>query len=148
MAGRPSRQRNSNAPHRAGGPSEIAPGVFVGSWRDAVEFEGTRFCVREEAPDDRFPATHIPIYDGSHDRAIVDQLDRLAESVSRARARGERVLVYCGHGVRRSPLAAAWYLHRAEQLSLAEAYARIEAVRPEVERARDWVGNPENLEET
>jgi hypothetical protein len=59
---------------------------------------------------------------------------------------GRPVLVFCGHGIRRGPLAAAWYLHRSEGLTLAEAYTRIRAVRPQIEEAKEWIGDPENLE--
>lgn len=51
-----------------------------------------------------------------------------------------------GHGVRRGPLGVAWYLHRAEKLSLDQAYERIRAVRPKIESAREWIGHPEALE--
>lgn len=126
--------------------SEIAPGVFVGGWKDAAGFEGTRFCVLDEAPDDLPPATHIPIYNEAAGGASTKALDRVAEGMRRARVEGRPVLVFCGHGVRRAPLAGAWYLHRAEGLSLEEAYARVRAVRPQIEVARDWVENPDALE--
>jgi histidinol-phosphate aminotransferase len=129
------------------GPSEIAPGVFVGGWRDAAGFAGTRFCVLDERPDDMPPATHIPIYDGGSDRALRANLDRVAEGMRAARAKGTPVLVFCGHGVRRSPLAAAWYLHRADGLPLEEAFARIRAARPQVEEPKEWLANAAELEE-
>jgi protein-tyrosine phosphatase len=122
-------------------PQEIAPGVFLGGWKDAIEFSGRRFCVLDEAPDDMPPATHIPIYDEKKDAPIVGNLDRLASEVNSVHRSGEPVLLFCGHGVRRSPLGAAWYLHRYEHLSLDEAYARIRAVRPKVEVASEWIGN-------
>jgi protein-tyrosine phosphatase len=131
---------------RPNSPAEIAPGVFVGGWKDAVSFSGSRFCVLDEAPDDMPPATHIPIYDDVTDRAIVTNLDKIADAMEVARSKGEPVLVFCGHGVRRSPLAAAWYLHRIRKLPLDRAYERIRSVRPKVERAQDWIGHPENLE--
>jgi protein-tyrosine phosphatase len=127
-------------------PNEIAPGVFVGGWKDAVRFEGTRFCVLDEAPEDMPPATHVPIYDEATGRANRTNLDRVAEEIGRARARGSPVLVFCGHGVRRSPLAAAWYLHRSERISLDEAYERIRKVRPRIEPARAWLGDPSSLD--
>jgi protein-tyrosine phosphatase len=127
-------------------PSEIAPGVFVGGWKDAMKFEGARFCVLDEAPDDMPPATHIPIYDGATDGANRANLERLAKEMIAARAKGSRVLVFCGHGVRRSPLGGAWYLHRAEQLSLEQAYERIRSVRPQVETASEWLGTVDALE--
>ncbi|MCI4372053.1 MAG: dual specificity protein phosphatase family protein [Thermoplasmata archaeon] len=130
---------------RKNGLSEIAPEVYVGGWKDAETFGGTRFCVLDEAPEGMPKGTHIPIYDEATDRAIVSNLDRLADSVMTARARGEPVLLFCGHGVRRSPLAGAWYLHRSEKISLDAAYDRIQNVRPKIERAEKWVGDAQNL---
>ena len=131
---------------RPSGASEVTSGVFVGGWKDALKFDGARFCVLDQAPDDMPPATHIPIYDEATDGAIVPNLDRLAREIAAARAKGQPVLVFCGHGVRRSPLGAAWYLHRAENLPLDRAYDRIRAVRPKVESARDWLGSTAGLE--
>jgi protein-tyrosine phosphatase len=128
-------------------PQEIAPGVFLGGWNDAVKFSGQRFCVLDEAPEDMPPATHVPIYDEGKDAPIVTNLDRVAAGMDSARRAKEPVIVFCGHGVRRSPLAAAWYLHRYEKLSLDEAYARIRAVRPKVETPREWIGNWKQLEQ-
>jgi protein-tyrosine phosphatase len=127
-------------------PSEIAEGVFVGGWKDAVKFQGTRFCVLDELPEDMPPGTHIPIYDGGEDRALVANLERLASEMKASHAKGEPVLVYCGHGVRRGPLAGAWFLHRAEGISLDAAYERVRAVRPKIEHAEEWVGNAAELE--
>jgi len=126
--------------------SEIAPGVFVGGWKEAVAFDGERFCVLDEKPEDMPQGTHIPIYDDASDRPIVENLDRVASAMHAARVRDRPVIVFCGHGVRRSPMAGAWYLHRYENLSLDDAYARIRAVRPKVEHARDWLGDPSPLE--
>lgn len=126
-------------------PSEIAPGVYVGNWEDALRFEGARFCVLDEAPPDMPPATHVPIYNEHADRADRRNLDRLAEAMQAAHAQGSPVLVFCGHGKYRSPLGAAWYLHRSEGVPLEEAYARVRAARPKASRALDWVGNLEEL---
>lgn len=131
---------------RAGGPSEIAPGVSVGGWKDALQFEGSRFCVLDEAPDDMPSGTHIPIYDDRTGRAITENLDRLAREMAKEHSAGHPVLVFCGHGVRRSPLAGAWYLHRIEGLSLDQAYERIRSVRPRIEEAKEWVGSTDGLE--
>jgi len=120
--------------------------VFLGGWNDALKFTGKKFCVLDEAPDDMPPAVHVTIYDETKDAPIVPNLDRVASEMNSARRAHEPVLVFCGHGVRRSPLAAAWYLHRYEKLSLEEAYERIRAVRPKVETAREWIGNWKQLE--
>jgi hypothetical protein len=128
-------------------PQEISPGVFLGGWKDAVRFEGVRFCALDEAPDDMPEGTHIPVYDEAGDRPRLENLDRLAREVHAAHTSGKPVLIFCGHGVRRSPLAAAWYLHRYEHLTVDAAYDRIQAVRPQIERARKWIGNPGPLSE-
>jgi hypothetical protein len=138
--------RAKQAKPRASTPSEIAPGVFVGGWNDAVGFEGARFCVLDEPPTELSGVTHVPIYDGATDRAIPENLERLAAAMRAAHARGERVLVFCGHGVRRGPLGGAWYLRRSEGLSLEEAYARVRTVRPKIEHPREWIGDASNLE--
>jgi protein-tyrosine phosphatase len=127
-------------------PQEIVPGVFLGGWKDALTFSGRRFCVLDEAPEDMPPATHIPIYDEGKDAPLVPNLDRLAAEVHAARRANEPVLVFCGHGVRRSPLGVAWYLHRYEKLPLAQAYAHIRSVRPKVETASEWIGHCQPLE--
>jgi len=128
------------------GPSEIAPGVFVGGWNDALRFDGARFCVLDEAPDDMPAATHIPVYDERSGAALRSNLDRLAKAIGTARADGRPVLVFCGHGVRRSPLAGAWYLHRSEKLPLEAAYDRVRAVRPKIETVGAWMGDAGSLE--
>jgi len=145
----PAARRTTRAPSTkksAPSPQEIAPGVFLGGWNDALRFTGVRFCVLDEAPEDMPPATHVPIYDEAADAPIVPNLNRLAAEMANARRANERVLVFCGHGVRRSPLAAAWYLHRHEKLSLDQAYERIRSVRPKVETAREWIGNCTELD--
>jgi len=125
--------------------SEIAPGVFVGGWKDAVGFDGARFCVLDEMPAETPADAGVTIYDGERDVPILSNLDRVAKLVEEAHADHRPVLVFCGHGVRRSPLAAAWYLHRSEGLPIDEAYRRIQAARPQVEHAREWIGHWEIL---
>ncbi|MGI0129065.1 MAG: dual specificity protein phosphatase family protein [Thermoplasmata archaeon] len=128
--------------------SEIAPGLFVGGWSDAESFTGTKFCVLDEAPPDMPPATHVPIYDDGNHQPIVANLDRLAKLIGAARAKDEPVLVFCGHGVRRSPLAGAWYLHRADGLTLDESFDRVRAVRPKIEHVKKWAKGWKVLDES
>jgi len=127
-------------------PSEIAPGVFVGGWNDALEFEGKRYCVLDELPSDAPADGGYTIYDEATEAPNVANLNRLAEAVRQARAGGSPVLIFCGHGVRRSPLAGAWYLHRSEGIDLDAAYDRIRAVRPKVEHAKEWIPHPDALD--
>ena len=142
----PARKNSGRTQHtKKSATSEVAEGVYVGGWNDALKFEGSRFCVLDDLPDDMPPGVHVPVYDSTRDRAIRENLDRVVREMATARAKGRPVLVYCGHGIRRSPLAAAWYLHREEGLELDEAYARIRKVRPRVETAGEWIGDTSNL---
>jgi dual specificity protein phosphatase-like protein len=122
--------------------SEIAPGVFVGGWNDAVAFDGVRICVLDDPPEEPLPgSTHVPIYDGERDAVLPANLDRVAELVEKATHDHSPVLMFCGHGIRRGSLAGAWYLQRHDGVSLDEAYARVRAVRPKIETGEEWVGH-------
>ena len=126
--------------------SEIAPGVYVGGWSDAEQFQGTRICVLDEAPDDRIPGdTLVPIYNEKQDRPIRENLDRVAKMVETARTAKQPVLLFCGHGIRRGSLAGAWYLHAHDGISLDAAYARVRAVRPKIQHVKEWVGDWKGL---
>ena len=118
----------------------------MGGWKDAERFEGARFCVLDEVPDGGAPAdAHVPIYDPAAEAPLRENLERLVTLVDDARAGGKPVLLYCGHGVRRGPLAGAWYLHRHNGISLDEAYRRVAAVRPKIEHAKEWIAHPQPL---
>jgi Dual specificity phosphatase, catalytic domain len=146
MSKKPASHRSPSKPAKSGA-SEIAPGIYVGGWNDAVHFSGARFCVLDEVPAEDLPAdSHVPIYDESADAPLRANLDRVVRLVETARKQERPVLLFCGHGVRRSPLAGAWYLHRHEGISLDAAYDRIRSVRPKVEHVDEWVGHPEALE--
>jgi protein-tyrosine phosphatase len=117
--------------------------VYVGGWSDAVEFQGARICVLDEAPDDEpVPGNQqVPIYDPQEDQPIVANLDRIVRMAGSARKRDEPVLFFCGHGIRRGPLAGAWYLHRSQGVSLDTAYEHVRSVRPKTEHVKEWVGD-------
>ncbi|MFZ0891967.1 MAG: dual specificity protein phosphatase [Thermoplasmata archaeon] len=139
------KKRKSSSPRTQ--PSEFAPGIFVGGWKDAEHFVGKRYCVLDEMPPDAPADKGLPIYDETREAPILTNLDRIVELMRTAHEGNEPVLVFCGHGVRRSPLAAAWYLHRVDRLPLDQAYARVQSVRPQVEHAREWIAQWEILEE-
>ncbi len=130
---------------KATGPGEVAEGVFVGAWSDATGFVGRRFCVLDELPADAPADAGFTIYDDSQGAANLANLDRLADRISAARREGQPVLVFCGHGVRRGPLGAAWYVHRSERIPLDAAFERVRAVRPQTEEPREWMDHPESL---
>lgn len=126
-------------PKPGSGASEVLPGVFVGGWKDAVNFEGARFCVLDEPEADAPADAQRAIYDGATAKAIPKNLDQIAALAGTARDSGRPVLFFCGHGIRRGPLAAAWFLHRHEGMSLDAAYEKIAAVRPKIERPSEWI---------
>jgi hypothetical protein len=141
MAPKPSSGGGARKPKKSGA-SEIAPGVFVGGWNDAVEFEGVRVCVLDDPPAEPIPgATHVPIYDEKSDAAIPENLDRVAAIVENATRAQSPVLLFCGHGIRRGSLAGAWYLHRHDGLTLDAAYGRVRAVRPKIQSGEEWIGH-------
>lgn len=145
----PARRASTSSRKTLSSPGEIAPGVFVGGWKDAISFEGQRLCVLDEPPGTEVPdVVHVPIYDPEHERPLRENLDRLVGLVDSARSRGEPVLLFCGHGVRRGPLAGAWYLHRHDGISLDDAYARLAKVRPQAEPVQQWAVHWETLTET
>jgi Dual specificity phosphatase, catalytic domain len=131
----PSRRQAEVPPTSA---SEVSPGVFVGGWKEAAIFSGTKICVREDPPEGMTRVTHIPVFDELREMPIPANLDRVSELLRAAHDRNETVLVFCGHGVRRSPLAVAWYLQRTEGITLDQAYAQIARARPGIERVQDW----------
>jgi len=139
----PSKRTSRSRPTpRTSNPSEIAPGIYVGGWDDAVGFRGARICVLDEAPEKTLPGmTHVPIYDDGKDRPLRANLDRIVGLVDAARSKDEPVLLFCGHGIRRGSLAGAWYLHRHDGLSLDESFERVRAVRPKIQHVKDWVGD-------
>lgn len=51
------------------------------------------------------------------------------------------VLVHCGAGVERSPLAVIWYLHnwRSEDFSLEESFDLVKKQRPQIENRLSWI---------
>lgn len=134
---------------KAHGPSKIAEGVYVGGWKDAVKFEGTRICVLDELSkgDAGLCDLHVPIFSDSEGRALRPNLDRVAHAAQSARAHGRAVLLFCGHGVRRGPLAGAWYLHVAEKIPLEAAFDRVESARRGIERPHEWIPDPSSLDD-
>lgn len=72
--------------------------------------------------------------------ATLPQLDKIAEVIEYARDpnRGP-VLVHCGGGIERSPLAVAWYLFRKCGMTFEEAYDLVKMKRPIAQDRRAWL---------
>ena len=130
--------------------SEIIPGLWVGTYRDSYAWKGYVVCVLEERFSE-LPKTvvHVPIldpdgFDGETTslRAVPAQLDAVADLVEAHLAKMEQVLVCCGQGIERSPLAVVWYLHRKRGLDVSKAYQLVREKRPEVEERLAWLHGP------
>jgi protein-tyrosine phosphatase len=120
--------------------NEIIPGLFLGSLPDAKEAPPGYhiLCVLEaKPPDEPVNATWIPFLAG--DRANVTQLDAIVFVIDACLKKNISVLVHCGEGIERSPLAVAWYLKRRHNMTLDDAYATIRAVRPQVQDRQAWL---------
>ena len=126
--------------------TEILPNLFLGDLVDAKRWQGFAITVLEYRPPE-LPTNvvHIPIVNtnglpGSDEvHVLFAQLEALVTVVDAAMARGEKVLVSCGQGMERSPLAVVWYLFRRKGMSVEEAYRLVRERRPQVIEHLEWL---------
>ncbi len=117
--------------------TEIVPNLYVGNQDDARYFDGSILCVSDVKPFQEPPrAIWLPIL--SDGRADQHQLDASTAIIAGALRSGQPILVHCGAGIERSPLAVAWYLAR-HGMSLDDAYKLLRSKRPEVQDRRGWL---------
>jgi len=105
------------------GMSHILENLYLGSLEDALNAppDFVIVCVLEYQPSNEPPGAYrFPFLEGGV--ANVKVLDDFADLVDKLLSEGEKVLVHCGMGVERSPLAVVWYLHRKKGMSIADAY--------------------------
>lgn len=133
--------------------NKIIDGLYLGDYGDATKWSdnklGRIICVLSERPSVLLPGSvWIPILDvdcGDHTpeddrcRANAISLNRVSTLIDDYLAADEQVLVHCGLGRDRSPLAVAWYLHKKNRISLEEAYATVTAKRPIAAPHLNWV---------
>ena len=118
--------------------TEIIGNLFVGDMTDARSgFGGLIICVLEEKPfDEPANATWIPFLAQG-----LRSLEITSEIIDNALNGGRPVLVHCGAGSERAPLAVAWFLHRRRGMTLDEAYNLLREQRPIVQDRRFWLRN-------
>jgi len=105
------------------GMSHILENLYLGSLEDALNAppDFVIVCVLEYQPSNEPPGAYrFPFLEGGV--ANVKVLDDFADLVDKLLSEGEKVLVHCGMGVERSPLAVVWYLHKKKGMSIPEAY--------------------------
>jgi len=148
--------------------NQIIHDIWIGDLEDALVWDGNLLCVLETRPE-RLPvdALHIPILalrfektfmkdkDGNDtnyqisgfvDRALPVQLDAVAHVIQNHIDAKERLMVHCGAGMERSPLALTWYLHTRMGLTLEDAFALVKTKRPQAQNRLEWlnISNPLN----
>jgi protein-tyrosine phosphatase len=122
------------------GMSKILENLYLGCLEDALHAppDFVIVCVLEYQPPNEPPGAYrFPFLEGGV--ANVKVLDDFADLVDKLLAEGRKVLVHCGMGVERSPLAVVWYLHRKKGMSIAEAYKYVMARRSVVADRTVWL---------
>ena len=129
--------------------SEIIQNQFLGDYGDAQKWAENRLgiiiCVLTERPPLLLPGTiwrpilDVDSADDSQNRASLEKLELASEAIEEGLKNGRRVLVHCGMGVDRSPLALAWFLHSKRGMEIDEAYQLIKSKRPIVVSHVDWI---------
>ena len=130
--------------------------VWIGDLEDAIKWEGEKICVLEVLPE-REPedALWIPILKTvweqtklengevfGHDYikyAIQQQLDLVSHLISEHVRKNVPVLVHCGAGQERSPLAVMWWIWRTQGMSMEKAYEYVETHRKETIKHYEWL---------
>lgn len=127
--------------------NEIIQNLYIGDMSDAIMFEhdhpeGRIYCVLELRPEDEpLDAHHIPICQEIAGELRVKLLNKrlLLKLIHGQLIKGRKVLVHCGAGIERSPLAVACYLADYHEMSMDDAYKLIKEKRPQVQDRRSWL---------
>jgi len=122
------------------GMSHILENLYLGSLEDALHAppDFVIVCVLEyQPPNEPSGAYRFPFLEGGV--ANVKVLDDFANLVDKLLSEGKKVLVHCGMGVERSPLAVVWYLHRKKGMSIADAYRYVMNRRSVVADRSSWL---------
>lgn len=120
--------------------TEIVDGVWVGDLTAAHFWQGPKLCVREQvAPEYSFNSLHDKRVSFSYGKVSRLMLDETAIWIDEQLVEGRLVLIHCSGGLHRSPLVVVWWLHTRKNMTIEEAYALVQSLRPEVERRDHWL---------
>jgi protein-tyrosine phosphatase len=124
--------------------NQIIEELYLGDMADALNAppEYWRICVLEQKPPNEPPnATWIPILETRNGevKANPTQLNNAAFVIENLLSAKAKVLLHCGAGIERSPLACAWFLHTHRNYSIEEAYKLIIQKRPQVQDRTIWL---------
>jgi protein-tyrosine phosphatase len=118
---------------------EILPGLYLGDANDALKAEGmVIICVLEvKPPTEPQGAIFFPFLENGI--ANMNILRDFASTVDRLLTDGKKVLVHCGGGIERSPLAVAFYISWKRGIPIEEAYQIVEQKHPQTQRRLQWL---------
>lgn len=123
--------------------TEVFPGLYVGGMEDARHFAGVTIAVHEDAKSAEASDYHFPFMEGLRgDEGFVASrymLEAVRHVARHYVKRGDPVLIHCGAGIERAPLAAVWYLHHWENMTVNAAYDLVCEKRPQVQRRKHWL---------
>lgn len=129
---------------------EIWDNIYVGNIVDAKTFQGVICCVLEQTNPDvlegnvREDAHMFPILDTVYGEVNMAMIELLAQFAIRTR-RGRpntKILIHCGAGVERSPLAVAYVIFRAYRGDFrwfTEAYEMVKRKHPDTRDRSNWI---------
>lgn len=126
--------------------SRILPDLYVGDGADCASWPHMRICVHEGGCDRgclQMPILHAVAPTDRRVRepemrASRESLERIAAMYESSRMAGP-VLIHCGAGIERSPLAAAYILVTRYGMTWDAAYALIVHARPMVQNRMNWL---------
>jgi|SRR5712664_133876 len=146
-------------------PTQILTNLFLGDAADAVEWAPTvgldkrraMVCVLEACPlNIASPPYHFHIHligTASDNLVSPASLEAVSTILGYFRNKGWELLIHCGAGIERSPLAVAWYLanhiaaswyqdHGIDPIfTLDKAYKFIMSKRPQMQDRQQWIAS-------
>lgn len=131
---------------------EILPKLWIGDHNDALSVEDDpnfiNICVLEDEALEYLPtgAIRMPVLSDEDEEGGLyttpKTLNKIAGWIDRSISRGKHVLVSCGAGMERSPLAVAWYISRKLGITLKESYDWVKKRRSVAQDCSAWIRYP------
>lgn len=136
--------------------TQIFNRLYLGNFEDMVEWGTKRgnqtvICVLENSVLENFErkmlssrTIYLPVLEDdesfSGQRAPERNLKLIAEEIEQQlKIPKHKVLVACGAGIERSPLAIMWYLFTKKSMTLNAAYEYVKRLRPIIMDRRSWI---------
>ena len=124
-------------------PDEISwvrPRLGITDWEGACEAIALNHYVITVAPEIGIDSDIIIGLDPGYDSNFKGTLNKVSNKIGEILDDTDRsVVIHCAMGMERAPLAAVWYLHKNEGLSIEDAYEDVIGSRPIVCRREQWL---------